>query len=257
MTAIAELPGVADAVHDARTAADRLLGHRAMRRHGPEVSAESLLRGARASAVLEGASITLERIRADPGADPRVQGALRISAELGRLRDTWRHAPRQVLARLHVLGAADLAAPDALGRPRSGAPAADPLGLGEAPAPAEAAGRLAALSELVTARGGAPALVVAAVVHAELAAVRPFGTADGLVARAAMRLVLLDLGLDPKSAIAPEVGHLELGAGYPDALRGYLSGGAAGVAGWVRHCADAVVAGARESLAVCEALTRG
>ena len=56
---------------------------------------------------------------------------------------------------------------------------------------------MAALSEPTS----APALVPAAVVHGELLAAAPFGTADGVVARAAARLVLLGRGLDPTGAV--------------------------------------------------------
>jgi hypothetical protein len=68
---------------------------------------------------------------------------------------------------------------------------------------------------------------------------------------------LVDRGLDPKAVSAPEVGHAELHAEYADALRGYVSGGPAGVGAWVVHCAKAVELGAREGLAVCEAIRRG
>ena len=198
-----------------------------LRRGSAEVTAESALRGARASAELEGAGIELERLRGQlmgggtvtlPSKDERgallVQGAVRLHADLGQLLVPWRHSPRQALARLHVLAAADLVDdPDALGRPRPPASSReDPLGLG----PGARAGR----GRRPPRRPGpgaarparrAPAVVVAAVVHGELMALRAFGTADGLVARAAARLVLVDRGLDPKAVSAPEVGHVELG----------------------------------------------
>jgi hypothetical protein len=113
------------------------------------------------------------------------------------------------------------------------------------------------LADLVTTPTTAPALVLAAIVHAELLVLRPFGIADGLVARAAERLTLVEFGLDPKSLVAVEVGHAELGPAYARGLRGYLEGGPAGVADWVRHCAAAVELGAREATAICEALQRG
>ncbi len=121
------------------------------------------------------------------------------------------------------------------------------------------AARLDGLARVLTAGTSAPAVVVAAVVHGELMALRAFGTADGLVARAAARLVLVDRGLDPKAVSAPEVGHLELGDGhgeYADALRAYVCDGPPGVATWLVHCARAVALGAREGLAVCEAIRR-
>lgn len=242
-----------EAVAEARKAVDRLYGHRVLRRKSPEVSARSALRGARASAALDGADIPLEAV--PETVDPVVQGSLRVSAELGRLGATWRTAPRQVLARLHTLAAAGHG--DDLGRPRSSVTAPDPLGLGPAPGPEETVARVDGLVGLLTRPTTVPALVLAAVVHAELAVLRPFGSADGVVARAAERLTLVEHGLDPKSLVAVEVGHLELETAYPRGLRAYLSGTQDGVATWVRHCADAVVLGAREATAICEAMQRG
>jgi hypothetical protein len=251
---VAGLPGVADAVASARESVDRLRGHRALRRGGPEVSAESALRGARASAALEGAAYSLEDVRSGAVASPAVLGALRASAELGSLGASWRVAPGQALARLHALVAADGVPASALGRLRTSDEIADPLGLGSPPS--SVAERLSGLSDLLTSPSSAPALVVAAIVHGELLALRPFGWGDGIVARAAVRLTLIDRGLDPKSLAVPEVGHVELGSAYPEAALGYVSGTPEGVAQWVRHCAEAVTLGAREALAVCEAFTR-
>jgi hypothetical protein len=101
----------------------------------------------------------------------------------------------------------------------------------------------------------APAIVLAAVVHAELAVLRPFGSADGVVARSAERLTLVEYGLDPKSLVAVEVGHVELP--YAEGLRAYLSGTPEGVGQWVQQCASAVSLGVRETTAICEAMQRG
>lgn len=288
LAALVALPGVDGAVAETRAAVDTLLGHRVLRRRSTEVTAESALRGARASAELAGAHIELERLRGQLLAgtpvttrskDERealvVAGAVRLHADLGSVLVSWRHSPKQALARLHVIVGADLIEhPDQLGRPRSsGAPTADdPFGLGPAPEPVEVAARLDGLARLLIAGTEAPAVVVAAVVHGELMALRPFGSLDDLVARAAGRLVLVDRGLDPKAVSAPEVGHAELekfgvggvarehgaieGDGYGVALRAYVAGGPDGVAQWVRHCALAVSLGAREGTAVCEAIAR-
>src|SRR5512132_3453385 len=58
-----DLPGVADAVDRARVAVDDLRRQRVLRQRSPEVSAESALRGARASAALEGADVPLDALR--------------------------------------------------------------------------------------------------------------------------------------------------------------------------------------------------
>jgi hypothetical protein len=234
-----DLPGVADAVGRARTAVDALLAHRVLRRRSADVSAESALHGAWASAWLAGHEFELADVRSGrAGGDPVVQGALRAQSAVGTLADTWRRAPRQVLARLHALAAADLRDAESLGRPRVGT--------------AERLDTLAA----VLAQTSAPAVVVAGIVHGELLGADAFEPVSGVVARAAVRLVLVDRGLDPKSLVVVEAGHRELRSAYADALEAYRSGTAEGVATWLSHCADAVAAGAQESLAICEAILR-
>jgi len=236
-----ELPGVRAAADASRTAIDRLLAHRLMRNRSAEVSTESALRGARASAALEGADVPLAELRAGAVDDPVVQGSLRVSAALGSMTETWSRAPGQVLARLHVLAAADLVDRSALGRP---APHAGP--------------RLTGLFGLVQVETTVPAVLLAALVHGELAALAPFGTADGVVARAAARLTGITRGLDPKAVSVPEVGFVELGReAYDAALAGYASGSAEGVAGWLVHCCRATEHGALEGLAIAEAILRG
>jgi hypothetical protein len=251
---VSDLPGVAEAAEGARAAVDRLLTHRLLRRRSADVSVEAGLRSARASAALEGAEVPLDVLRTTGSDDPIVQGALRISAELGSLADIFERAPMQALARLHLLAAADLAPEASLGRPRtSGQPALD----GEAPDALEAGARIEGLLRLLTLPSSAPAVVAAAVLHAELLATRPFGTANGLVARGAARLVLVRRGLDPKALTAPDVGHLERADEYRATAAGYAAGDPADVAAFVIHCCRALELGARESVAICEAILRG
>ncbi|ARX85306.1 MULTISPECIES: Fic family protein [Streptomyces] len=262
LAALSTLPGVADSVDSVRKAVDRVYGHRVMRRRSNEVTAEAALRGARGSAALSGAEWALEEVRrrTDFGGegDARVMGAaLRLTAEAGQLLSIWRQSPMRVLARLHLVAAAD--ADEAAGRPRlAGEPVDEPLIELELPDADEVAGRLEGLAQLIIAGGSAPALVTAAVVHGELAALRPFGSCNGLVARAAERIVLVGSGLDPKSICPAEAGHAELGrAAYVGALEAYVSGTPEGMAAWIAHCGKAVELGVRESTAVCEALQRG
>ncbi|MER6310352.1 oxidoreductase [Streptomyces sp. NPDC001657] len=264
LATLALLPGVADSVDSVRKGVDRVYGHRIMRRRSNEVSSEAALRGARGSAALSGADWALEEVRrrTDFGVEgePRTVGAaLRLTAEAGQLLSVWRQSPLRVLARLHLVAAGKEAADETVGRPRlAGEPVDEPLVELPLPEADEVAGRLDGLSRLLLAGTEAPALVLAAVVHGELLALRPFASHNGLVARAAERVVLVGSGLDPKAICPAEVGHAELGrAAYVAALEGYVSGTPEGVAGWIAHCGRAVELGVRESTAVCEALQRG
>jgi hypothetical protein len=227
---LARLEGVGAAMAASRDGIDALLRDRGLRRTTPELTAESLLRGAHASAVLEGSVSDLHSVREGAG-DDLSRAAVRISAELLGLLPMLSRAPLQVLARLHTLAAAGRVPAEALGRPRDG----------------KGAARLHDLGRTLSAPTTAPALVVAAVVHAELAAAAPFGTCDGLVARAAERLVLVARGVDEKSLVVPEAGHLALRAAYESNLRGYQQGGAAGVHGWLLYAAEAYARGAEAS----------
>ncbi|MFF7902759.1 oxidoreductase [Streptomyces sp. NPDC088817] len=262
LAALGVLPGVAESVESVRKAVDRVYGHRVMRRRSNEVTSEAALRAARGSAALSGADWALEEVRrrSDFSGDDeaRVVGAaLRLTAEAGQLLSIWRQSPLRVLARLHLVAAASQE--DAVGRPRqAGEEVGEPLIELPPPSADEVSGRLEGLSELLIAGSSAPALVTAAVVHGELLALRPFVSRNGLIARAAERIVLVGSGLDPKSVCPAEVGHAELGrAAYLAALDGYVSGTPEGMAAWIAHCARAVELGARESTAVCEALQRG
>jgi hypothetical protein len=100
---------------------------------------------------------------------------------------------------------------------------------------------------VLTGATSAPALVVAAVVHGELAASAPFVSHNGLVARAAERLVLVARGVDEKSLLVPEAGHLLLRRQYESNLRGYRDGGPAGVHSWLLYAAEAYTKGAEAS----------
>lgn len=239
------LPGVADRVLAARADVDRLLGERMLRRRSAEVSAEAGLRCVRASAALEGADVSLDDVRTGGAVeDPIVQGALQVTADLGPLAATFERAPLQALARLHVLAASAAGPSEQLGRPRDDGD----------PAPRVVAARLATLADVLTTPTATSAVVVAAIVHGEVLALQPFASRNGLVARAAARIVLIARGVDPKAVTAPDVGHAEDAAAYADAAARYVAGD---VAAWLLHCADALSAGAREGLAVCAALERG
>ncbi len=222
--------GVPSAFAATRDGIDVMLRDRGLRRTSPETTAESLLRGAHASAVLAGSASTLAEARAGEG-DEAARGTTRLYAELLALAPTLRTAPVQAMARVHALAAAGTAPPEALGRP----------------AGPEGAQRLRGVADLLVRPTAAPALLVAALVHAEVATAHPFGTADDVVARALERLVALARGVDEKSLVVPEAGHLALRGAYESNLRGYAEGGRAGVHAWALYAAEAWSAGAEAS----------
>jgi hypothetical protein len=235
-----DLAGVGEAAELARDEIDRLFSHQRLRRDSAPVSAEAALRGAHASAALEGAGYDLEAVRAGAVTNTVVQGALRVSGALGSLVDTWAVAPRQVLARLHLLAATDTIEADRLGRPEADFAESE---------------RLDALIDLLTGPTDVPAVIVAAVVHGELLAMKPFPGPNGLVARAASRLVLVQRGLDPKAVSVPDAGHFAREPEYRGAAATYASGTADGVRAWLRHCCAAIGAGAAEGRAICDRVT--
>ncbi|MGZ4438584.1 MAG: oxidoreductase [Nocardioides sp.] len=227
---LASLEGVGSAMAATRDGIDALLRDRGLRRTTPETTAESLLRGAHASAVLEGSDSSLEEVRAG-GGDETVAAALRVSTELLGLTPTLMSAPLQAFARVHTLAGKGVCDDADLGRPRD----------------EESSARLRDLARLLTAGTSAPALVVAAVVHAEVATVAPFVSHNGIVARALERLLLVARGVDAKSLVVPEAGHLALRREYESNLRGYREGGTAGVHSWLLYAAEAYAAAAEAS----------
>jgi hypothetical protein len=227
---LSALDGVASAMAATRDGIDAMLRDRGLRRTTPELTGESLLRGAHASAVLEGSDSPLELVR-ESGGGPMAQAAVRVSTELLGLVPTLASAPLQAFARLHTLAGTGVAADEDLGRPRD----------------SDSAGRLQALARLLTTDTSAPALVIAAVAHAELATVAPFVSHNGLVARAVERLLLVARGVDAKSLVVPEAGHLALRREYESNLRGYRDGGPGGVHAWLLYAAEAFAKGAESS----------
>ena len=99
----------------------------------------------------------------------------------------------------------------------------------------------AGVAEVLLATPRLPVVVAAAVVHAELATVRPFVRGNAVVARALDRAVVHAGGLDPTGVAVTEAGHgAQGGAAYLGALAAYGRGDVAGVGLWISHCCTAV-----------------
>ena len=214
--------------------------HRALRRNGGQVAAEVSLRAAVASAALEGHALRPEEVRAGTVTDPVVQGALRVAEGLGGLVDLWPRAPRQVLARLHVLAARGVFPADDLGR----------LDL-------RGADRLDALAALVAGNDADPTAAARrdrARRAAHAAPVRRPGRGGGPRRRPAHP--------DRPRASTPaawsrvEVGHLEREPEYVGSAGAYATGTPDGVRSWLRHYAAAVEVGADEITAIGDGVLR-
>jgi hypothetical protein len=267
---LAELPGIPEQVEAAREACTRLRWHQGLRRRIPEAAAESRVRGAAASGELEGASVPVDVVRdivrgastwsvsPDP-VEVTMRGVLAATAETEHVLGVVLTAPLQALARLHTAAATGLVDDAALGRPRlAGESCGELMDLGPAPDAAQVAVRLRGVSDVLLATPRLPVVVAAALVHAELATVRPFVRGNAVVARALDRAVVHAGGLDPTGVAVTEAGHgAQGGAAYLGALTAYGRGDAAGVGLWISHCCTAVRAAAAEGERVADAVLAG
>ncbi|MGN8244842.1 Fic family protein [Cellulomonas soli] len=282
---LVDLPGVADAVAQARQACEELRWHEGYRRRWREVRAEATVRCAQASAALDGARLPVEAVRAlavglsdgallgatgHVGADRPdavgavVLGALRAGAGVELLmpalggRDRAVPLPwAQVLTRLHTAAVGGRLDADLVGRVRpAGVAPTDLRGLGTAPEGEEVPARLELLGRTVAATS-APALVVAAVAHGELLALRPFAAGNGVVARAVGRLLVTSRGLDPTGSLVLERAWAQQPNLYLSAAAQFATGTPEGVGAWLLTCAQAVVGGVAEARAVADAVLAG
>jgi hypothetical protein len=228
--AAASLEGIPSTFAATRDGIDSLLRDRGLRRTTPDDTARSLLLGAAATASLEGSDADVETLAAG-GGDVTARAAVRLSTELLGLVPVWRRTPLQAIARIHALAAAGSVPDDDLGRP------GNPTGVA----------RLGDLSRSVGVPTEAPALVVAALAHAEIATCGAFASHAGVVGRAIERLVLVERGVDPASVTVPEAGHAAEPDGYRSALAAYARGDAAGVSQWLMYASQAFTRGAEAS----------
>lgn len=168
-------------------------------RRADVTGAESVLRGARASALIDDPYIgDLDQPVGVLGASISVYSMLAPDSLRASAR-AFSHAPLQVLARMSVLTGGS-------GRPEG------------------ASGRLQRLAMLIS--RGAHDVLLPQVVHAELLAHEPFGERSGLIARAAARLSAVTSGLDPRGLAVPESYLLHHREDYFAAADAWLQGSA-------------------------------
>ncbi|MGB3829680.1 MAG: hypothetical protein WA962_12980 [Ornithinimicrobium sp.] len=277
LTDLLALPGVNEAMAGARASCEELRWHPALRRRIPEAAAESRVRGAAASAALEGAEVAGSRLslslvrdvmrgaqKLPDQPDPvwrTLVAAVQVTAAAEQVQVQALSAPVQVLSRLHVAAGAPLLPAPQIGRPRLASETCHEwVELGDAPAEGEMRQRLAGIADLVKAvhTGVAPTMVLAALIHAELVATRPFVAGNALVARSVERVVLQHGGLDPTGVAVIEAGHAAgSGTAYRGAMTAYVHGGREGVGLWLVHCAEAVVEAAAAGQRIADAVLAG
>ncbi|AZI59343.1 oxidoreductase [Nakamurella antarctica] len=228
---------MAEAVEEARRAVAELRRHPANTRGWAKSAAAAAVRASRASAALDGGDPGIDAL-AEIVSDPVLAGALRCNSALATMAPIWERAPLQALARLHTLAGADLGSQVGLGRPRP----TDPL-LGP---------RLSGLATVAVSAPW-PAPIKVAIVHAEVLALQPFDSANGVVGRAAARLTAMCSGLDQQALTVPEVHFFRTEADYRRLLLAYGSGSEDGLAQWLVYCCEALIAGAREGTSIANA----
>ena len=263
-----------------REACSELRWNEALRRRWREARAEAAIRGAIASGGVEGAVVSAEVLReqvvagsltqaatGDPGLDA-VAGLWRAGTRLvgwmpdlvGRGRPVVPPA-RALLAALHrdvvgPLAAGGQVGLEEVGAPRGGRLPAREGGPGRAPQGDELAARLAGLVGLIEVVR-APALVRAAVVHAEMLAARPFTAGNAAVGRLLVRHLLVRDGVEPTGTAVSDLYPGRLPSACADAAAAYVSGTMEGVVTWVVWQAEAVLVGVQEAQRLCRAVQAG
>lgn len=222
---LGEVAELAARAHDAIAAAHRRPA--ALRR--PDVLvAESVLRGARLSTLMEGQPAPVD---AEPsGLFARVVSvhALLAPASMQPSAATFRRSPANVLARMDVAAGGD-------GRP----------------AGPEAAGRIRMIAGLVDADAGAHQVLLPQVIHAEIISHELFGPRSAVIARATARLAAVATGFDPRGLAVPEVHHNRHREEYSQVLAGWTSG-----SDGVRDCLEFLLHGWIAGAAEAEAIIR-
>ena len=263
-----------------REACGELRWNEALRRRWREARAEAAIRGAIASGGVEGAVVSAEVLRehvaagslteaatGDPGLDA-VAGLWRAGSRLvgwmpdlvGRGRPVVPPA-RSLLAVLHRDVAGPLAAGgrvglEEVGVPRTGRIRVREGGPGAAPQEEELVARLEGLLELIEAER-APALVRAAIAHAEMLSARPFTAGNAAVGRLLVRHLLVRDGVEPTGTAVSDLYPGRVPGAYAEAAGAYASGTMEGVAAWVVWQAEAVLAGVQEAQRLCRAVQAG
>ena len=280
LRAVAADPRVARAEEAVREASAQLRWHVALRRRWREARSESGIRCAVASGTMEGALVPTTVLR-EAVAGRALTGAATGDPSLDAVAGLWRAgarleslmpdlvgrgrpeppSPRALLAGLHRDVAGPLAVAGRLplgevGTPRGPGDLPREGGPDDAPTGRALDERLAGILTLLD-LGGAPALVRAAVVHAEMVAVRPFTAANAAVGRLLVRHLVVRDGLEPTGTAVIDRYPARAPGAYRDAAAAYATGTPDGVVDWVVWQAEALLTGIDEAQEVCRSVQAG
>lgn len=244
---------IAQVTNAALKSIDELNWNRSVR-NNPELVPLARRVSGYASAAIEGAAMPADP-RQDPDDSPMGKlsnAALGITAETDFQLSTFLKTPLQTLARLHSF----IDNSENRGRPRTDNQVEDPLHIGEPLDYTKIEARLDSLVELIT-KSKAPAVLLSAIVHAEIAVISPFNRGSQMIARAASRLVLQSKNVDQLKLVMPEYGFYKIGRNpYAKALIAYQTGTLAGVTDWIDLHSQAIHIGATSSDLLVELSTQ-
>ncbi len=248
-----ELEGVADATNEAIDALSAVHRHKVNLRKHNLTGAESVLRGARASAWLAGGRRDLP----DDGhvTDPVLAASLRTYEPLApeTISETariWQRAPLQVLAKFALVADGDSKTSFAQAQ---SSPVGQPVGDDKLSA-AMKEQRLHLLGRMITGGTQVNGVVLSGVIHGEILTMRPFAANNGLIARAASRLASVTTGIDPRGLGVPEVYWTRHKQNYEQAAEAFVQGTPEGVRQWLIMHAEGLTAGATEARGIAQAV---
>ncbi|MHA2787881.1 hypothetical protein ACXZ66_01860 [Corynebacterium sp. S7] len=193
------LGNVASLIDDATASIARAHRRPAALRRADVIVGESVLRGAKLSALLEDTTV-------DESPENFIRPHALLSPESShQTAQIFLRAPLQILARLDVAAGGN------------GTPVAT-----------DGSARLNALSRIITA-DNVDGMLLAQVVHFEIASRELFGARSGIVGRVASRCAALATGVDPLGIAVPETYYYRHKSEYARALQLWKSGDTSGI----------------------------
>lgn len=244
LQALANDPEISKTTGAALKAVDELSWNRSVR-NKPELVPLARRISGYASAALEGAAMPADP-RQEPDDSPMGElskAALGMTAEADAQLSTFLKTPLKTFARLHTF----IESSENRGRPRTDNDVVDALHIGNPLPHEQIENRLQTLVDTISTTK-VSAVLLAAIVHAEIATIAPFNQGSQLIARTATRLVLQSKNVDQLKLVMPEYGFYKIGRnGYAKALIAYQTGTLEGVASWIELHSQAIHIGATSS----------